>query len=77
MLIAGTYSFYCQINWIGNRRSLSHGWEKQWPRSETERRKSPFQFTVYATIQLDAKDEANLKFIKKVETVVTKLWKLL
>lgn len=25
----------------------------------------------------DAKDEANLKFIKKVETVVTKLWKLL
>ena len=25
----------------------------------------------------DAKDDANLKFIKEVETVVTKLWKLL
>ena len=31
----------------------------------------------FALAWTDAKDDANLKFIKEVETVVTKLWKLL
>ena len=30
-----------------------------------------------ALLSTDAKDDANLKFIKEIETVVTKLWKLL